>query len=101
LKIYKIREVDASNAIFAVTSNFTYNTALDGSKVPYGDKGFVVMRKGGDASSFRKNQATTANYGSDMTKYQNAIGVLPVPSSGSSSTPATTEDSSMVLTNPQ
>lgn len=101
LKVYKVREVDASNAIFAATSNFTYNTALDSSKVPYGDKGFVVMRKGGDASSLRKTQATAANNGGDISKYQNALGVLPIPSSGNSNTPPTSEDSSMVLTNPQ
>jgi prepilin-type N-terminal cleavage/methylation domain-containing protein len=99
LKIYKLREVDASNGIFAASANFTYNTDLDNSKVPYGDKGFVILRKGGDASSLRKSQATTKNYSNDMTRYQNAIGVLPIATNGT--TPPTSEDSSMVLTNPQ
>ncbi len=93
LKVYKVKEVDASNTIFGVSANFTYNTALSPTAVPYGDKGFVVMRKGGDASIFRKNQAVMANYGGDITKYGNAVGVL----TGAQ----TTESSGMVLTNPQ
>ncbi len=78
LKVYRIRESDASNTIFAVSANYTYNQALPASAVPYGDKGFVVMRKGGDASIFRKNQATQTNTGGDLQKFQNAIGVLTV-----------------------
>ena len=75
LKIYKVKEVDASNTLFAVSANYTYNTALKGTDVPYGDKGFVVIRKGGDAAIFRKNQATAAGgYGNDPKKFQAAIG---------------------------
>ena len=99
LKIYKAREVDASNGIFAASANFTYNTDLDNSKVPYGDKGFVIIRKGGDASSLRKSQATIKNYNNDMTRYQNSVGVLPIPANGT--TPPTSEDPSMALANPQ
>ncbi|CAN5268888.1 hypothetical protein BH20VER2_BH20VER2_04970 [soil metagenome] len=98
LKVYKVKEGDASNTIFAASSNYTYNTALDPGAVPYGDKGFIVMRKGGDASIFRKNQATSANTGNDMQRFQNAVGVLPTPPAGGA--PPTAEDASMVLTNP-
>ncbi len=98
LKVYRISENDASNTIFAASANFTYDTALPAGGVPYGDKGFIIMRKGGDASVFRKNQATKANSGGDIAKYQSAIGVLPVE--GQEATPPVTETASMVLTNP-
>ena len=68
LKVYRIRESDPSNTIFAVSGNFTYDTQLPVTGVPYGDKGFVVMRKGGDASVFRKNQATKTNNGGDISE---------------------------------
>jgi hypothetical protein len=77
LKVYKVKETDGSNTIFAVTNNYTYNTTLATTGAPYGDKGFVVMRKGGDAGSYRRNQATSANYSNDARKFQSAIGKLP------------------------
>lgn len=92
LKTYKIKDVDGSNTIFAVSANYTYNTAPPATAAPYGDKGFVVFRKGGDASVLRKNQATQANTGGDINKFKNAVGVL----TGG----ATTEAPAMVLTNP-
>jgi prepilin-type N-terminal cleavage/methylation domain-containing protein len=93
LKVHRVTGTDPSTTIFAVTANYTYNTALPATAVPYGDKGFVVMRKGGDGSVFRKNQATQANTGNDFARFQNAIGVL--------TTNATAELPGMVLTNPQ
>src|SRR5205823_1682492 len=45
LKVYKIKETDSTNTIFAVTSNYTYDSALSDTVSPYGDKGFVVQRK--------------------------------------------------------
>ncbi|HMJ04683.1 MAG TPA: prepilin-type N-terminal cleavage/methylation domain-containing protein [Chthoniobacterales bacterium] len=98
LKVYRIRESDASNTIFAVSANYTYNTILPPAGIPYGDKGFVVMRKGGDASIFRKNQATQANNGGDIEKFKAAIGVLTV--TPPATTPPTAETGTMVLTNP-
>ncbi len=98
LKVYRVREPDASNAIFAASANFVYDKALDSSKAPYGDKGFIVIRKGGDAAMYRKNQATKASTGGDIKRYQNAIGVLPTPPSGGA--PPTVEDATMVLTYP-
>jgi len=99
LKVYRIRENDASNTIFAVSANYTYDTVLPAGGVPYGDKGFVVMRKGGDASIFRKNQATRANTGNDIARFQNAVGVLPVTPPATD--PPTVESPSMVLTGPE
>jgi hypothetical protein len=58
LKIYPVTAADGSNVIFAVTSNYTYDTDfVSGTAVPFGDKGFVVVRKGGDAVVLRKNNA--------------------------------------------
>ena len=76
LKVYEIKDADSANAIFAVSANYTYNTALPAATSPFGDKGFVVMRKGGDALSLRKNNATAAGYGGDATKFQSAVGKL-------------------------
>jgi prepilin-type N-terminal cleavage/methylation domain-containing protein len=55
LKVFKVKDVDSSNTVFAETANYTYNSAMDPAKNPFGDKGFVVQRKGGDASILRKN----------------------------------------------
>src|SRR5207248_8558074 len=44
--------------LFTATKNYTYDTALASTNSPFGDKGFVVVRKGGDASILRKNNAT-------------------------------------------
>ena len=65
-KVYRVRDLDASNVIFAVTSNYDYNanTFPNVTAVPFGDKGFVVQRKGGDASILRKNNANVAGAGS-------------------------------------
>jgi len=47
LKVYPLTSADASNVIFAVTSNYEYNTDLNDNGAPYGDKGFVIIRKAG------------------------------------------------------
>lgn len=77
LKIYYVKEGQPSNTLFAATANYTYNTALTPSGNPYGDKGFVVLRKGGDASRFSKSQAT----GTDIN-FQNNVGRLPGDADG-------------------
>jgi len=74
LKVYKIKETDPSNTIFAATSNYVYNTALVPTAAPYGDKGFVVIRKGGDAGTFRKNQAVASSGTDGGAKFQANIG---------------------------
>ncbi len=58
IKVYPVASADASNVIFAVTSNYIYNTDLTTSGTPYGDRGFAVIRKGGDAAVLRRNNAT-------------------------------------------
>ena len=94
LKIYKVRETDPSNTIFAVTSNYTYGSALDSTAAPYGDKGFVVQRKAGDASMLKKNNATTTS-GQEST-FQSVVGKKPGESAGT----VTAGDGTVILTNP-
>ena len=92
LKVYKVKEVDSSSTIFSVTSTYAYNAPLDATKVPYGDKGIVVMRKGGDAGVYRKNEATQSGWNNDFNKFAASIGRLPGDS---------TDDAATALTNPQ
>jgi type II secretory pathway pseudopilin PulG len=81
LKVYPVRENDSTNTIFAVTSNYTYGNALLATAAPYGDKGFVVQRKGGDAAVLKKNNATiTAGQGS---AFQSVVGKKPGDNDGS------------------
>jgi prepilin-type N-terminal cleavage/methylation domain-containing protein len=75
LKVYEIHDGDSANTIFAVSANYTYNTALPAATSPFGDKGFVVMRKGGDALSLRKNNATATSY-PNASAFQSAVGKL-------------------------
>ena len=82
LKVYLVQDVNPSNTIFAATTNFVYNTALSATDVPYGDKGFVVMRKGGDAGTFKRNQAVAGTGATAAPTYQSAIGRVPGDTEG-------------------
>jgi prepilin-type N-terminal cleavage/methylation domain-containing protein len=77
LKIYPVLESDPSNAIYAVSHNYTYNDLLSNStsQIPYGTKGFIVVRKGGDASVFKEGQATVAGWNNDATIFQTQVGL--------------------------
>jgi type II secretory pathway pseudopilin PulG len=76
LKVHKLKEVDPSNTIFCTSRNYVYDTALVGTDVPYGTKGFIVMHKGGDGAVFKEGQATLAGWGGpgNEVKFQNAVG---------------------------
>jgi len=76
LKVYKVKGADPSETIFSVSSNYLYGTALKPTDVPFGDKGFVVMRKRGDAGVYRKHQATVAGWGNDKAEFYSKIGKL-------------------------
>jgi prepilin-type N-terminal cleavage/methylation domain-containing protein len=96
LKVYKVKEVDPSSTIFAVTGNYVYDTTPIATAAPYGDKGFVVMRKGGDAGIYRKNQATAAGWNNDNNKFQSSIGRRPGDADGAVSP----DDTTVALTPP-
>ena len=81
LKVYLVTANDASNVIFAVTSNYTYDTAFAASPPsPYGDKGFVVVRKGGDAAVLRKNNAIATS--GQEAAFESLVGKKPVEGQG-------------------
>jgi prepilin-type N-terminal cleavage/methylation domain-containing protein len=95
LKVYELRDGDSANTIFAVSNNYTYNTALTPTVSPYGDKGFVVIRKGGDCLSLRKNNALAASY-PNVAAFQSAVGKLTGDADGTLGT----EGSTLVLAFP-
>jgi len=88
LKVYELKDGDSANTIFAVSNNYTYNTALTATTSPFGDKGFVVIRKGGDCLSLRKNNALAANY-PNPSAFQSAVGKLTGDVDGTLGTEAT------------
>jgi hypothetical protein len=73
LKVWPNKDVDPATTIFATTHNYVYDTALNGTDVPYGTKGFVTIKKGGDAAIFRVGQAVDAGWTSP-TVFQNTVG---------------------------
>jgi prepilin-type N-terminal cleavage/methylation domain-containing protein len=87
LKVYKVTDSSSSNAIFAASHNYTYNTVLPAAgvpSVPYGTKGFIVMKKGGDAAVFKEGQATLAGWGGagNEVRFQTSVGMLPADTEG-------------------
>lgn len=66
-KIYTITEQDAGQNILLATKNFTAYSEPAATAVPFGDKGFVIFRKGGDGSVLKKAQA----------KSPTVVGLLP------------------------
>jgi prepilin-type N-terminal cleavage/methylation domain-containing protein len=54
LKIYSTTENSPSDQPFVSTKNLTIGSALVDTAVPYGDKGFVLFRKGGDGGIYTR-----------------------------------------------
>lgn len=83
LKVYPVKDADSSNTIFATTANYTYNTAFTASPPsPYGDKGFVVVRKGGDAALLRKNNAVAGSGATAIAAFETTVGKKPGEAQG-------------------
>jgi hypothetical protein len=97
LKIYKVKSTDSSTAIFAASSNYVYDTLLNPNAVPFGDDGFVVIRKGGDARIYKNAQATPAGYDNNIPKFKDQLGTLP----GAAGENVVPGDGATVLTGPQ
>ena len=71
-KFFKVKDSDSANVVFLETNNYTYNTTLNGvNTAPFGDKGFIVQRRGGDASILRKNNAVSAG---NASIFQGTVG---------------------------
>jgi len=71
-KFFKVKDADSANVIFLETNNYTYNAALAVGTAPFGDKGFIVQRRGGDASILRKNNAQQGAAGAAI--FQGTVG---------------------------
>jgi prepilin-type N-terminal cleavage/methylation domain-containing protein len=75
LKVHPLLDADPVSTIFCTTSNFVYNTAIVTGAVPYGENGFIVVHKGGDAAIFRGPQAVfTTPPWADAITYQTNLG---------------------------
>lgn len=61
LQLYAVKENSPSDAIFISTFNWNNFQELVPESVPYGDKGFVIFRKGGDGGVYQARQATSTN----------------------------------------
>jgi prepilin-type N-terminal cleavage/methylation domain-containing protein len=62
--LYGVSDTNDSSTVIFSSSNFTNQaspTAPVASAKPYGNKGFVVFRKGGDGSVLQTSQATNTN----------------------------------------
>lgn len=79
LAVFAVLDSSPSDAIFSSTANWTGFQALNPQSVPFGDKGFVVFRKGGDGSVYQSRQATNSVLGNANLATQ----IAPLPSSGS------------------
>lgn len=53
-KVMQTKDSDPSENVFVVTKNWS-SGGLQGESQPYGSKGFVLMRKGGDGSVFTRS----------------------------------------------
>jgi prepilin-type N-terminal cleavage/methylation domain-containing protein len=84
LKVWLVQDVNPATTIFCASRNYVYDTALVGTDVPYGTKGFITIRKGGDASVFRVGQATVTGW-ADGTTFQNSVGFKPTDAVGTPS----------------
>lgn len=79
LKIYRVKNADPSNTIFAASSNYFYDTQLNPSALPFGDFGFVIVRKGGDAGVYKNRQATSEGFENNAERFQSDLGIGALP----------------------
>jgi len=65
VRLYAVTDNSPTNAVLLTSANFmntpTGGEALNPSAKPFGDKGFVVFRKGGDGAVLRPNQVGQTN----------------------------------------
>lgn len=61
--VYQVANTEDSTAVFLTTRNFNaaQNTAPTATSVPFGDKGVVIMRKGGDGAIVQQRFITDTN----------------------------------------
>ena len=72
LFVYNIGESSTMQSVFITTANYTNGQALSSSAKPYGNKAFVVFRKGGDGLVYQATQATNTSL-LPATDFTNAL----------------------------
>ena len=58
LSVYAVTDASTMETTFITTANYTNGQALSSVAKPFGDKGFVVFKKGGDGAVYLQAQAT-------------------------------------------
>ena len=59
-----VKDADPANTIFCVSQELCLRHCIERQRrIPYGTKGFITVKKGGDASVFRVGQATAGGLG--------------------------------------
>jgi len=58
LYVYAVTDASTMESTFITTANYTNGQALNSVAKPFGDKGFVVFKKGGDGAVYLQAQAT-------------------------------------------
>jgi len=77
LILYQVSETNSSTAVLFSTANFTNSlqggTLLSPDSLPYGDKGYIVFRKGGDGAVLQSRQVgpTFTNIIGEFVQVQN------------------------------
>jgi prepilin-type N-terminal cleavage/methylation domain-containing protein len=62
LSVYAVKDSSPMQSIFITSANFvTPGTALDPTNKPFGNKAFVVFRRGGDGLVYQGSQATNTS----------------------------------------
>jgi prepilin-type N-terminal cleavage/methylation domain-containing protein len=75
LQVYSVRENSPGDSIFASTYNWSGFREISPEAVPFGDRGFVIFRKGGDGNVYQARQATSDLLGNRTL----ASGIAPSP----------------------
>ena len=81
LKVWAVQDANPGNTVFCETHNYTYGQQLVSTNSPYGTRGFITVKKAGDAAIYREGQATTAGWPGAI-QFQSAVGQSPVDQSG-------------------
>jgi len=58
LNVFNVDITNNQSTVFIASANYTVGQPLEAAAKPYGDKGFVILRKDGGAQMFAKDQAT-------------------------------------------
>ena len=91
LKVYMVQDSNPATTIFCTTRNYVYNTTLNSTDSPYGSRGFITVKKGGDAAIYRVGQAQVGGWPNPVS-FQNSVGArgqdaVGTPGTGDPTTP--------------